>query len=148
MSGTSSTVKKKRAFLAALQDCGRITIACEKSHVPRRTVYNWRDDDKQFEKDWDKAIERAADVFEDEAIRRAYEGYDEPIVYQGNITGSVKKYSDTLLIFLLKGNKSDKYKDRASVDNTSSDGSMTPQPSTIKLVGVKADDDEEARDDE
>ena len=51
---------------------------------------------------------------EDEAVRRAHDGVDEPVFYQGKACGVVRKYSDTLLIFLLKGRRPEKYRDRPS----------------------------------
>ena len=43
------------------------------------------------------------DALEAEARRRAVEGVRKPVFYQGVICGWVGEYSDTLLIFLLKG---------------------------------------------
>jgi hypothetical protein len=55
----------------------------------------------------------AADALEAEAIRRAFEGQEEPTGwYKGQPGGYVRRYSDTLLIFLLKGAKPEKYADR------------------------------------
>jgi len=42
------------------------------------------------------------DAVEDEAIRRAYDGVEHPVYGGGPHFGSVRKYSDPLLIFLLK----------------------------------------------
>src|SRR5258708_1551551 len=58
------------------------------------------------------AHEEACDSLEQEARRRATEGVDEPVFYQGKECGTVRRYSDTLLIFLLKGALPSKYKDR------------------------------------
>ena len=47
-----------------------------------------------------------------EARRRAVEGVEEPVGwFQGTPGGTVRKYSDTLLIFLLKGARPHKYRD-------------------------------------
>jgi hypothetical protein len=60
----------------------------------------------------------AASKFEDEVYRRAFNGIDKPLVYQGQIskdkngeTVTVKEYSDLLAIFALKGLFPDKYRD-------------------------------------
>ncbi len=43
------------------------------------------------------------------------EGVEEPVRwYKGEAGGMVRKYSDVLLIFLLKGLRPDKYKDRVA----------------------------------
>jgi hypothetical protein len=39
---------------------------------------------------------------EKEIRRRAIEGVDRPIIYQGQITGTYKEYSDNLLMFITK----------------------------------------------
>jgi hypothetical protein len=38
-----------------------------------------------------------------EIYRRGFEGYNHPVIYQGEITGKYTDYSDTLAIFALKG---------------------------------------------
>ncbi len=57
--------------------------------------------------------EDAADTLEAEAYRRAVEGVEKPTGwYRGVAGGVVREYSDSLLMFLLKGIRPDKYKDR------------------------------------
>jgi hypothetical protein len=41
-------------------------------------------------------------VLEEEAVRRAYHGTERPIFQKGVQVGSVKEFSDSLLMFLLK----------------------------------------------
>lgn len=107
------TPEKKAAFCAALvASGGNVSRACQAIDVARLTAYRWREEDPEFAADWDKAKAAGLDALEDEAIRRAFEGIDKPIVHQGFITDTVKEYSDTLAIFLLKGGKPEKYKDR------------------------------------
>lgn len=107
------TPEKKAAFCAALVAAGgNVTRACEAIDVARLTAYRWREDDPQFAKDWDQAKAAGLDALEDEATRRAFEGTSEPVYHQGVPVGTVQKYSDTLAIFLLKGGKPEKYKER------------------------------------
>jgi hypothetical protein len=59
------------------------------------------------------AKEMAADRLEEEAWRRAVDGVDEPVgFYRGKPSAWVKRYSDTLLIFLLKALRPEKYRER------------------------------------
>jgi recombinational DNA repair ATPase RecF len=53
----------------------------------------------------------AGDLAEDEIRRRAIDGFDHPIIYEGKITGSYKAYSDNLAMFFLKGLRPDRYRD-------------------------------------
>jgi len=75
-------------------------------------VYRWRAEDKTFAAAWDKAIEIGADLLEEEAMRRAVTGVQRPVFQGGRLVGHVRDYSDTLLIFLLKGAKPQKYAER------------------------------------
>lgn len=109
---TIRTPEKEIAFLAALSATCSVTRACEAAGLGRMTVYDWRKADPDFATAWDEAKRLGADVLEDEAVRRAHDGVDEPIFYKGDCIDTVRKYSDTLLIFLLKGAKPDVYKDR------------------------------------
>ena len=59
----------------------------------------------------DHAREEAADTLEAEARRRAIEGVEEPVFHKGQRVGTVRKYSDLLLIFLLKGVRPQKFRD-------------------------------------
>lgn len=99
-------------FIEALRTLGHVGKACEVAKISRNTAYIYRRNDPQFAKDWDTAIEDAAWSLEDEAWRRAREGVDEPIIYKGQIIATQKRYSDTLLMFMLKGIKPDKFAEK------------------------------------
>lgn len=109
------TAKKREAFLAELARRGNVSDACRAVDAPRQTMYDWRETDPAFAAAWDAALDEAADRMEREAFRRAVEGVDEPVFYQGDEVGSVRKYSDTLLIFLLKAARPEKYRERTEV---------------------------------
>lgn len=110
------------AFLAALGDSGNVRGACERAKVGRSTVYDRRKTDDDFRAAWDDALQNAADVLEAEAMRRAVFGVQEPVFYKGKVVGHVQRYSDVLLIFLLKGIRPEKYRDFYKVEHTGRDG--------------------------
>lgn len=99
-------------FLGALIETANVTTAAERADVGRATVYDHRKRDPDFAKAWDEAKEIGADALEDEAVRRAKEGTLKPVFQGGELVGHVREYSDTLLIFLLKGAKPAKYRER------------------------------------
>lgn len=107
--------RKKRAFLTALvETAGNITRACELVGIAQCTPYSkpWLEDE-EFQGALKRAKTLAADALEAEAVRRAHDGVREPVgFYRGAPSEYVQKYSDTLLIFLLKGLKPQKYADR------------------------------------
>jgi hypothetical protein len=112
--GTDGTPKKgpwQRDFLRALRRTGVVRSACRAARVGRSTAYRHRESDPDFADRWDDAIETAVDGMESEARRRAVDGTEKPVFYKGEQCGTIREYSDTLLIFLLKANRPEKYRD-------------------------------------
>lgn len=127
-------------FIKALENSGNVSVAAMTAGIDRRTAYDRKKRDPAFVEGWKSALKVAGDLLEAEARRRAMEGIDEPVIHQGQLMGqwvtpsgevvapetpgskliplTIKKYSDTLLIFLLKGNKPKKFSDRAQVQHT------------------------------
>ncbi len=126
-----AALKKTRqvAFLRGLSRRGIIADGCAIAGISRGTVGYWRDEEDWFEELYHVAIEEACDNLEAEAHRRAVEGVDEPVIYQGMPTTitdaktgeerllTVKKFSDPLLTLLLKGNLPDKYRENIKHDH-------------------------------
>jgi hypothetical protein len=92
----------RSTFLAALEASGNVSASARRAGVGRATAYRHRQAESEFRSGWDQAIEVATDLLEGEARRRALEGWEEPVFYQGEICGHIRKYSDTLIMFLLK----------------------------------------------
>ena len=112
--GSSNVIKQpnKRAFLAAISETGNITGASKISGIARKTHYDWMQSDPDYAAAYAEALEQAAENLESEARRRATQGTLRPVFYKGEECGAVREYSDTLLIFLLKGAMPDKYSER------------------------------------
>lgn len=98
-------------FLAALADTGNARDSARAAGVDRATAYRHREKDEGFADAWEAALQDATDSLEMEARRRAVEGVEEPVFHKGERVGSVRRYSDTLLIFLLKAHRPEKYRD-------------------------------------
>jgi hypothetical protein len=92
-----------------------VSRACEAAGIHRSTAYDTRKADESFHQEWKEAIETACDAMELEARRRAKDGIEEPVFYRGKKCGVIKRYSDQLLIFLLRANRPEKYRERISV---------------------------------
>lgn len=114
---TGLTPKKGLAwvsgFLNALEQLPDVSKACQLSGVSRTVAYARRKSVKSFAEAWDKAIAAGIERAEGEAWRRAVEGCDKPVFHQGEQCGSIREYSDTLLIFMLKAHKRTVYGDKA-----------------------------------
>ncbi len=106
------TEPAKIKFLLNLSLLGNRTRAARATGVCTATTWMWRRDDDNFRDRYNDAMKIAAELHEDEMYRRASEGVLEPVYQGGELVGSVRKFSDTLLIFALKGNMPDKYKER------------------------------------
>src|SRR6516225_11877367 len=101
----------KAAFLLRFEETGRIDLACKQTGIGRRTHHNWLEGDPDYRKQFEQSRKRIVQLLEDEAYRRAVEGVEKPIKV-GDEIKTIREYSDTLLIFLLKGAAPEKYRER------------------------------------
>lgn len=109
------TPEKLTAFCAALAETCNVGRACAAVGISRQTAYEWREDDPEFAARWKRAMGAGLTVLEDEMHRRAIEGTSEPVFHQGELCGTVRKYSDTLAIFLAKAHDPEKYRERQDI---------------------------------
>lgn len=79
--------------------------------------YYWLKVDPLYAEKFAEAKRMAGDFLEDEAIRRATEGVTRTVFYKDAPIAEETDYSDTLLIFLLKGAKPEQYKDRYQIEH-------------------------------
>ena len=101
---------KETAFLELLSEGVSVSEACDRAGIPRRSVYARRNSDPAFRRQWNEALEMAADILEAEADRRGRNGWIEDVYYQGQIVGKRLRYSDRMLMFRLKALKPEMYK--------------------------------------
>jgi hypothetical protein len=104
--------EQRAIFLKSLAKTANVSRSCVAAKLPRTLAYEWRNTDEVFAADWDKALEQGIDALEDEVTRRGKDGVLKPQFYKGNVCGHVREYSDTLLIFKLKGWRPDRYRER------------------------------------
>ncbi|UTW59968.1 helix-turn-helix domain-containing protein [Kordiimonas sp. SCSIO 12603] len=117
----------KAKFLDFLSEGYSVVKAAEAAGVSGRTVYKWRRVDIAFAVEWEQALDIATDLIEEEAMRRAVKGVAKPVYRGGEVVGHVQDYSDSMLMFLLKARRPEKYNDKA--------GKADQQ--TLDTVGVK-----------
>jgi hypothetical protein len=101
---------KRAAFLAAFAECGNIKLAAKLAECDRSMHYHWLED-PDYERAFAAAKAEACDSLEAEARRRAMDGTERRIYHRGVQLDTIREYSDTLLIFLMKGAMPDKYRD-------------------------------------
>lgn len=124
---TKLTPEKTATFLEALADTANVSAAAKKIRISRQYMYQVREEDEEFAAAWDEAVKLGTAALEDEAVRRAMDGTLKPVFYQGEKVGSIREYSDTLLIFLLKARDPDKYADRVKKELSGPGGGPVKQ---------------------
>jgi hypothetical protein len=109
---------KKRRFLAAFAQCGSVTDAAKQAEIHFTSHYKWlkEDDNAAYTEAFNRAREIAGDFAEGEIYRRAFLGFDHPVIYEGQITTTYKDYADTLAMFWLKGLKPERYRENQKID--------------------------------
>ena len=109
---TLRTPRVEERFLKELAQESSVSRAAKSVGTGRSTVYQWRENDVNFAKRWDEAIEDGTDRMEDEAVRRGVEGVEKPVYYKGEVVGHLQEYSDLLLDKQLRARRKGKYSDR------------------------------------
>ena len=115
--------ERQSIFITHLEETANVSASAKLVGVARRTVYKFKDArndagdllHKEFAGAWDEAVEVGTDSLVGEARRRAKEGVEKPVGwYQGVAGGTVREYSDNLLMFLIKARRPE-YRERTDV---------------------------------
>jgi hypothetical protein len=127
----------QKVFLAGLTMGKSVSAASEDAGMHQQTPYYRRKTDAIFRRAWDEALNIGTRMLEQEAVRRAYHGVDRPVFFKGEQCGVVREYSDTLLMFLLRGRRPEKYRDNAA---SGSPGSFVLN---VQVVGVSTNSEQD-----
>jgi hypothetical protein len=111
--------KRKEVFLESLAKTGQVLVSAHAAgYADTSHLQRIRKTDEKFAERWEEALQAAADILEDEAQRRAVDGVFEDVYFKGAVVGQQIKYSDQLLMFLLRGARPQKYRENIKVDAT------------------------------
>jgi hypothetical protein len=131
--------KGKRAFLRGIANTANVLKAARLAGMDRDNHYLWLKSDPDYREAFEIAWDMAMDAMEAEAARRAFEGVLKPVYHAGKraidvqldeegkivrdaegnavaVPAAIREFSDSLLMFVLKGNRGAKYRDNVSVD--------------------------------
>jgi hypothetical protein len=111
----ASTAARARAFLAAYRRTCNITSSAKAAGINPRQHYRWLEKYPKYAAAFESAQRVAADYLESVAIKRATTGWEEPVFYQGEECGRVRRFDGGLMQFLLRGAKPEKYRQSAEV---------------------------------
>jgi hypothetical protein len=117
-----SPVSVKESIIDKLAEGKFISDICMELSVPMTLVRQWLQKDELFATAYNDAVSIQTDLLEKEAIRRARDGYQEPVVSKGEVVYDadgeplmVTRYSDSLMMGLLKGRRPDVYGDKREI---------------------------------
>lgn len=102
---------RKRVALAMYSVTGNVRESCATARISTRTFYRWKDNDPAFREAYTLAKRGSVETLQTAARRRAIDGWLEPVFYKGEVVGHVRKFSDVLLIFLMKAGDPATYRD-------------------------------------
>jgi len=134
---TQLTPKKdwQEIFLSRLRKSPNVAAAARAAGYSRQWMYELRDQDEAFAKAWDEAINEAMDVAEGEIYRRAVRGTVRKVFYKDQEIDRVREYSDTLLIFLAKAHRPEKYRETT---NTKIEGTFKTEGTVTHAVSPES----------
>lgn len=92
----------QRTFLDAISSTGNIARAAKAAGLGRRNHYRWNEEDPTYPQRFQDSLADYCDKLAAEADRRAVEGTDRPVFYNGVQCGAIRDYSDSLLALRLK----------------------------------------------
>jgi hypothetical protein len=109
--------KDRDRFLEALAAGWAVRHAAKLAGHGFQRWYELREQDEGFAVAWAEAIEQGTQRLEDEALRRAVDGYDEETFNgEGEMVRRVRRYDGALLQTLLKGRRPEVYREGAAVE--------------------------------
>lgn len=125
------TPEKREQFLAALRENPNVSLAAAAIGMERCSMYRLRKEDKALRRAWADAVAEGVDKLEAEMWRRAVNGTEKPVYQQGELVGHVTEYSDSLAMFLARGLRPRKYRDR--LEHANDPKNPLPAPGAVQI---------------
>ena len=98
------TALRQRKFIETLAETASVRQAAAAVNMSRVSCYQLRNHPQggDFKRAWDAAVDAGIAFLKDLAFERAVEGHLDPVWVRGEMKGYKRKYSDGLLMFLLR----------------------------------------------
>ena len=122
-------------ILSSLCEDARVGKACQSVGIKIGTLVAWKRKDPDFGKAVEEAKLIGMQTLKDEALRRAQNGWLEPVFHQGVECGAKRKFSDGLAQFLLEGAFPEEFRKRVDVQ-----GSITGPLNTLVVPATMSVD--------
>lgn len=127
----------KQPFLEAISRGLCVREACRIAGITPGPVYHQRNTDEEFQKEWDRVADLGTELLEQEAQRRAFHGTEKPVFYKGEQCGVIQEYSDTLLMFVLRGRKPEMYRDKDRSGDTNVNVNVSAQANAMAASAIR-----------
>lgn len=107
LDGCSKKTKEfmTRYLIAYSRNDGFIGPTNKEMDVTGATIQRWRREDADFDAALREIFDNSLDVLEKEAYKRAHQGEEEDIYYQGQVVGQRKNKSDALLMWYINNKR-------------------------------------------
>lgn len=96
------TAERRARFVALLSEGEGVKEACAAVGLSDTAAYALRRRSPQFAAAWERALVERMESPIEAAYRRAIEGWDEPVVFQGQVVAHKRRYSDAALRLLIQ----------------------------------------------
>jgi hypothetical protein len=106
------------AFLTLVGEGWPPSRAAKQIRVKLSTIESRKSRDKAFAEAYRLSRLAGSEIVLEEMHRRGVEGFMEPVYYQGNVVGHIRKYSDRALSDLARGLRPDMFDPRVQVEVT------------------------------
>ena len=97
--------RRKVKFLKNLATSSHVSASAKAAGVAVSTVYNWRERDPEFLREWMRALAAGYELLEMDLLNRARNGVETPIFHEGKQVATVKQYHDGIGVKLLLAHK-------------------------------------------
>lgn len=115
--------KRQARFLVKYKQCGHQGDTCRAIGISIDAVWDWRKG-KAFNDLFENARAGVAQIYEDEAKRRAVTGVEQDVYFEGRVVGKRTEYSDMLLKTLLQANDK-RYRQNIPIGDGTGDNSFS-----------------------
>jgi hypothetical protein len=132
----------RKKFLEVLAETDNISFSAKAISYTPEHVRVLIKENPEFAAQVEEAQEQAIDKLLLEARRRAHDGTKKPVFWQGWQTGYILEYSDSLLMFLIKG-KREEFRDKVKFSGDKEN--PIEVKGTIALVDFDPNDPESIR---
>ena len=117
----------KNTFLEEVRRTGLVAKSARSAGTNSRRIRSECEIDKEFSLEFQEALQIYSEVAQEELARRAIDGVEETVYFQGSPCGKKINYSDSLLTTLVKA-KSPEFREKLSVDTTIHGGVLLTLP--------------------